>query len=72
MDEGATTCLGVVDRNADLGVTWAHSYVSQDKTKTFCIHDGPSPEAIRKAAESNGLPVERISQVSVLDPYFYQ
>jgi hypothetical protein len=72
MDEGATTCLGVVDRNADLGVTWAHSYVSQDKTKTFCIYDGPSPEAIRKAAESNGLPVDRISQVSVLDPYFYQ
>ena len=69
--EGVTTCLGVVDRNTDLGVTWVHSYVSMDKTKTFCIYDGPSPEAIRQAAERNGLPVDHISQVSVLDPYFY-
>ena len=69
--EGAKTCLGVVDNNAELGVTWVHSYVSMDKTKTFCVYDGPSPEAIRKVAERNGLPVDRISQVSVLDPYFY-
>ena len=69
--EGAKACLGVVDRNAELGVTWVHSYVSLDKSKTFCVYDGPSPEAIRKVAERNGLPVDRISQVSVLDPYFY-
>ncbi|HET9221640.1 MAG TPA: DUF4242 domain-containing protein [Roseiflexaceae bacterium] len=69
--EGAKATLGVVDRNAELGVTWVHSYVSLDKTKTFCVYDGPSPEAIRKVAERNGLPVDRISQVSVLDPYFY-
>jgi len=70
-EEGAKTTLGVVDRNAELGVTWVHSYVSLDKSKTFCIYDGPSPEAIRNVAERNGLPVDRISQVSVLDPYFY-
>ncbi|MFC4640183.1 DUF4242 domain-containing protein [Deinococcus hohokamensis] len=70
--EGAAACLGVVDRNADLGVTWVHSYVSDDKHKTFCIYDGPTPEAIRQAAERNGLPVDQISKVSVLDPYFYQ
>jgi hypothetical protein len=70
-DEGAKATLGVVDRNAELGVTWVHSYVSMDKNKTFCVYDGPSPEAIRKAVERNGLPVDRISQVSVLDPYFY-
>jgi Nickel responsive protein SCO4226-like len=42
-DDGAATCLGVVDRNAELGVTWVHSYVSDDKRKTFCIYDGPDP-----------------------------
>ena len=26
-EDGAATCLGVVDRNANVGVTWAHSYV---------------------------------------------
>jgi hypothetical protein len=70
-DDGAKTCLGVVDNNAEVGVTWVHSYVTDDKRKTFCIYDGPDPEAIRRAATSNGLPVDTISPVSVLDPYFY-
>ncbi len=71
-EEGAAVTLGVVDRNTDLGVTWVHSYVSDDKHTTFCVYDGPSPEAIRKAAGHSGLPVDRITQVSVLDPYFYR
>jgi hypothetical protein len=69
--EGAVACLGVVGRNSDLGVTWIHSYVSDDKKKTYCVYDGPDPEAIRKAAQRNGLPVDSINKVSVLDPYFY-
>ena len=71
-EDGSAACLGVVDRNADLGVTWIQSYVSVDKGSTFCIYDGPDPEAIRQAATRNGLPVDSISQVSVLDPYFYR
>jgi hypothetical protein len=70
--QGAASCLAVVDRNADEGVTWVHSYVSDDKRKTFCIYDAPSPEAIRKTADRNSLPLDQITQVSVLDPYFYR
>jgi len=69
--EGRQVCHTVVDRNADQGVTWVHSYVSEDKGTTFCVYDAPSPEAIRKAASRNDLPVDRITQVRVLDPYFY-
>ena len=68
---GARACLGVVGKNAEEGVTWVHSYVSDDRTRTFCIYDGPSPEAIRRAAARNDLPVDRIVEVRVLDPYFY-
>jgi hypothetical protein len=71
-EEGAAACQGVVAENAGHGVTWVHSYVSEDKSTTFCVYDGPTPEAIRRAAEGNGLPVERITQVRVLDPYFYR
>jgi hypothetical protein len=71
-DEGTRACLGVVGRNAAQGVTWLQSYVSEDKGTTFCIYEGPDPDAIRSAAERNGLPVDRITQVSVLDPYFYR
>ncbi len=69
---GADACLSVVKVNADAGVSWVHSYVAPDHGKTFCIYDGPSPEAIRQVAEKNRLPVDRITEVSVLDPYFYR
>ena len=62
----------VVGNNAQDGVTWVHSFVTEDKRKTYCVYDGPSPEAIRKVAQRNQLPVDRITQVSVLDPYFYR
>ena len=68
---GAQVCVDVIGNNADLGVTWVHSYVTLDKQKTFCLYDAPSPEAIRQAARRNGLPADRISEVRVLDPYFY-
>jgi hypothetical protein len=68
---GARLCLGIVDRNTDEGVTWLHSFVSNDRTKTFCVYDAPTPEAIRRTAARNDLPVDHITQVRVLDPYFY-
>jgi Protein of unknown function (DUF4242) len=70
-DDGARACARIVGGNAEAGVTWVHSYVSVDKTKTYCIYDAPSPEAIRQVARRNELPVDRITEVSVLDPYFY-
>lgn len=68
--EGAKVAASVVETNARDGVTWVHSYVTPDRKKTYCIYDGPSPEAIRKVASANGLPVDRITEVRVLDPYF--
>ena len=71
-DQGAGLCLNVVGNNLQDDVTWVHSYVTTDKSKTFCIYDAPTPEAIRRAAQRNGLPVDTITPVSVLDPYFYR
>jgi hypothetical protein len=70
-DGGADICRGVIDNNAHEGVTWVSSFVSEDKTTSFCLYDAPTPEAIRKTAARNELPVDRITQVRVLDPYFY-
>jgi hypothetical protein len=69
--EGRKAVGGVVATNAEQGVTWVHSYVTPDRKNTFCIYDAPAPESVRKVAERNGLPVDRITEVSVLDPYFY-
>jgi hypothetical protein len=70
-DEGAETCRTLVLNNTEEVVTWVHSYVSDDGQKTYCIYDAPSPEAIRRSAKRNNLPVDRITKVRVLDPYFY-
>jgi hypothetical protein len=69
--QGAQVAGTVIGNNAEQGVTWIHSYVTPDKKQTYCIYDGPSPEAIRKVATKNGLPVDRITEVRVLDPYFH-
>lgn len=71
-EAGGNLCAAVIGVNAESGVTWVHSYVTEDKKKTFCIYDAPTPEAIRKTAERNGLPVDHITEVRVLDPYFYR
>jgi hypothetical protein len=69
--EGSRAMCDVVQRNASEGVSWVHSYVSADKKRTFCVYDAPSASAIEAVAEKNGLPVDAIHEVSVLDPYFY-
>ena len=69
-DESASICGAIVLNNSEDDVTWIHSYVSNDRQKTFCIYDAPSPEAIRRTAALNKLPVDRITRVNVLDPYF--
>jgi len=71
-EEGIKGVESVVDVNRAQGVTWVHSYVSVDKAKTYCVYDAANPETIRAVAEKNGLPVDSIVEVRVLDPYFYR
>jgi hypothetical protein len=70
-EDGIKGVQSVIAANGTEGVTWVHSYVSADKQKTYCIYDGPSPEAIKAVSSKNGLPVDSIAEVRVLDPYFY-
>lgn len=69
---GADACSSVVATNARNAVTWIHSYVSRDLRKTYCVYDGPNPDAIRETGRDNNLPIDSITEVSVLEPYFYR
>jgi len=51
--------------NTKFGVRWVMSYANAQKTKTYCVYEGPSEAAIRKAAAANGLPVDTITEVPV-------
>ena len=61
----AATKKKVNANNVSVGVRWVQSYANADETKTFCVYEGPSEAAIRKAAELNKLPVDSIIEVPV-------
>ena len=46
-------------------VRWIRSYVSDVEGKIYCEYDAPSPEAIYEHARRAGVPVDRISEVSL-------
>jgi hypothetical protein len=53
-------------KNTSKDVRWVHSYANADKTKTFCIYEGPSEQAIRDAASANNIPVDYIVEIPVV------
>jgi hypothetical protein len=54
----------VVFNNSKLGVYWVTSYVNRDRTKTYCVYEGPSEAAVREAAAANQLPVDSMTEIS--------
>jgi hypothetical protein len=53
----------VNENNATLNVTWEKSYANPDKTKLYCVYDGPSEAAVRDAAKLSGLPVDNVTEI---------
>ena len=66
-EDGAKACLNVVGNNAEAGVTWVHSYVSEDKQKTYCIYDAPNltPGQYRVEVEHPGFKAFRRGPIEV-------
>jgi hypothetical protein len=61
----ASTKEKVNQNNATVGVRWVESYANASKTRTFCVYEGPSEDAVRKAAQLNGLPVDSVTEIPV-------
>ena len=40
---GADLCREVIEHNAQDSTTWISSFVTEDKTRTFCVYDAPAP-----------------------------
>lgn len=59
---------GVKLVNDDVGVNWLMSFLSADKTKTYCVYEAPTAEAVREAARRAGLPADVVVEVSELRP----
>jgi hypothetical protein len=69
--DGAQRCRDIIANDTQEHVTWLYSYVTLDRRKSICVCDAASPEAVRRAAQCNDLPIDRITEVRVFDPYFY-
>jgi hypothetical protein len=61
----AETKAKVNANNARAGVRWLQSYANEDKTRTYCLYEGPSEAAIRESAKLNALPIDSITEVPV-------
>jgi len=53
-------------KNAIHSARWVHSYATADKTRTFCIYEGPDENAILQAATANELPVDYVVEIPVV------
>jgi hypothetical protein len=69
--EGNADISTSIDTDRERQVVWVQSFVTPDKGTSFCIFDGPSPDAVRAAAGRTGLPVRRVTEVRELDRFFY-
>jgi hypothetical protein len=69
--DGTGTARGPAADGDLEGVTWIHSYVSDDGRTSFSVYDAPGPEAIRTVARAHGLPVDCITEVQVLEPHLH-
>ena len=65
----AQDSLIFIENNTRLGVVWIHSYISRNRKKSYCLYDAPSPEVLRRSAQTNGLPIDRITEIYVLGPF---
>jgi hypothetical protein len=54
--------------HAEEGIRWLYSFLSADQRLSYCLYEAPSPEALEAAAIKAGLPVDVITEVSVVDP----
>ena len=47
------------------GIRWIRSYVSHAAGKIYCEYDAPSVDAIMEHARRTGIPVDKVSEVSL-------
>jgi len=51
--------------NAKYGVHWKMSYANAEQTRTFCVYEAPSEQAVRDAATANNIPIDTVMEVPV-------
>ena len=52
--------------NDELGLEWVHTFLTADRTRTYCLYEAPNADLLRQHAERLGVPADSILEVSQL------
>ena len=50
--------------NSELGLEWVQSFLTADRTRTYCLYEAPNAEVLREHAKRLGFPADSILEVS--------
>ena len=61
-EEGAK----LAEVNTELGVEWVQTFLTADRTRTYCLYESPTADLLKEHASRLGFPIDSIIQVSTL------
>ncbi len=64
-EKEATTRKSIEVASSMPGVVWIRSFVSESEGKIYCEYEAPDPEALIEHAQRAGIPVDKISEVTM-------
>ena len=50
--------------NDELGLEWVHTFLTADRTRTYCLYESPNAELLQEHARRLGIPADAIVEVS--------
>ena len=66
-DDAARAALLDAPPHRAHAVRWLRSYLTPDLGRSYCVVEAASAEAVRRAAQDAGLPVDRICEVRMIE-----
>jgi hypothetical protein len=61
-DESGTAAILAV--NDELGLEWVSTFLTADRTRTYCLYEAPNAELLREHARRLGFPADLITEVT--------
>ena len=62
VDEEGDAATEVV--NDELGLEWVSTFLTADRTRTYCLYEAPNAELLQEHARRLGIPADAIVEVT--------
>ena len=61
-DEDGIAAIEAV--NDELGLEWVSTFLTADRTRTYCLYEAPNAELLQEHAQRLGIPADAIVEVT--------